>query len=230
MISKYDISFMSKYEGKVIRTLVSYIVVLFYTIVSSQSLYAANAAESDSAILKKYLPVCSTCHGGAGREALKGTPILDGFNKVYLVKQLEDFKQGRRSSKEMNEIAQSISNNKAIELLADYYASRKFTPSKQQEIKLNPKMIALGKDIFIGKRLDYGIPACTTCHGKNGMGGANGKYPRIVGQPRDYFIKQMKQFRSKERNNDSPPMMQNIVMVMDDEDIESVAQYIASLP
>jgi len=39
----------------------------------------------------------------------------------------------------------------------------------------------------------------------------------------------MKLFRSKERTNDSPPMMQNIAMLMDDEDIESVAVYIASV-
>ena len=39
----------------------------------------------------------------------------------------------------------------------------------------------------------------------------------------------MKLFRSKERSNANPAMMRNIAMVMDDEDIESVAAYIITL-
>ena len=59
------------------------------------------------------------------------------------------------------------------------------------------------------------------------MGDKEGKFPRLVGQNMDYLIKQMELFRSKERNNDSPPQMRNIAQEMDDEDIASVAAYIA---
>jgi len=43
----------------------------------------------------------------------------------------------------------------------------------------------------------------------------------------DYIVKQMQMFRSKERKNDTPAQMRNIARQMDDEDIESVAAYIA---
>lgn len=42
-----------------------------------------------------------------------------------------------------------------------------------------------------------------------------------------YIIKQMEHFRSKKRNNGTPAQMRNIATKMDDEDIASVAAYIA---
>lgn len=178
--------------------------------------------------LKSYISLCSNCHGTQRDSILADNPIIAGLNKVYLKKQLNDFKSNLRQSKEMNDITQSMSSE-IIEALAEHYSAQKYKPYLQPGSKVKGKLMALGEAIFIGKRLDYGIPGCITCHGNDGMGDKTGKYPRLVGQPMNYIINQMKRFRSKERTNDSPPMMQNIAMVMDDEDIESVAVYISSI-
>ena len=192
---------------------------------------ASNAAsEGANNHLGRFISICTKCHGKDGNSASRHTPIIAGLHKTYLIKQLRDFRKNLRHGKEMNAIAQTIPDDYVLQALAEYFSLQKIKsdfPRKKTIIK--KEAISLGKEIYIGKRIDYGIPGCSSCHGKNGKGDSKGKYPGLVGQPRAYIIEQMKLFRLKERTNDSPPMMRNIAMVMDDEDIEAVAAYIASI-
>lgn len=65
--------------------------------------------------------------------------------------------------------------------------------------------------------------------GEGGVDKKGNLYPRLTSQYQQYSIKQLKLFRASKRINDSPAMMRNIASLMDDEDIESVVAYIASL-
>ena len=42
---------------------------------------------------------------------------------------------------------------------------------------------------------------CAGCHGEFGIGGKEGKYPRIAGLPVEYIIKEVVQFRERKRPN-----------------------------
>ena len=42
---------------------------------------------------------------------------------------------------------------------------------------------------------------CAGCHGENGQGGADGEYPRLAGLPAKYLAKQMRAFKSGERES-----------------------------
>lgn len=42
---------------------------------------------------------------------------------------------------------------------------------------------------------------CAGCHGEYGQGGADGEYPRLAGLPAKYLVKQMRAFKSGERES-----------------------------
>jgi cytochrome c553 len=39
------------------------------------------------------------------------------------------------------------------------------------------------------------VAACTLCHGKEGVAGTDGYYPRIAGKPAGYLYQQLLNFR-----------------------------------
>jgi cytochrome c553 len=177
----------------------------------------------------RYILNCSECHGFDGNSLSQEWPSIAGLNKKYITRQLEDFKSGKRKNEEMTLIVREFPSEKELDSLATYFSNQTMVNQNTPASIKNHEFVDLkiGKEIFTGKRIEYGIPACSACHGKDGMGDKEGKYPRLVGQQMDYIILQMEHFRSKERTNDTPAQMQNIAKVMDDEDIASVAAYIA---
>jgi len=208
-------------------------IVLTALIIFGFSLKAGYTAEDelnkDALEGLQYILNCSECHGFDGNSISHEWPNIAGLNVNYIQKQLMDFKEGRRSNKDMDEVVRSIPSDEILNQLAHYYSTQKIQPLRKKSKKNKLAKLDLGEEIYSGKRIDYGIPGCLFCHGKDGKGGEDGKYPRLVGQYREYIVKQMKLFRSRERKNDVPSMMQNIARVMDDEDIESVAAYIERL-
>ena len=62
--------------------------------------------------------------------------------------------------------------------------------------------------------------SCASCHGAAGQGGLN--TPRLAGQPPEYLKKQLHDFRSGLRHNES---MAFVVRALSDEDIDKVARY-----
>jgi cytochrome c553 len=75
------------------------------------------------------LAACVTCHG-VQAEHLSFSPWLDAQHRDYLVKQLRDFKQGRRQNDQdavMRSIATKLTGDD-IEALARYLASTTMRP------------------------------------------------------------------------------------------------------
>ena len=67
--------------------------------------------------------------------------------------------------------------------------------------------------------------ACQTCHGMDGLGTIAG-VPNLSGQQVDYIIKQLKAFRSSQRQH---PQMSIIAQMLSDADIENVSKWYASI-
>ena len=176
-----------------------------------------------------YILNCSECHGFDGNSVSPQWPSIAGLNKNYIIRQLKDFYEGKRVNQEMTQVVKEFPSNKELISLATYFSKQQLINPNTPEIFKQYTQIdlKLGEEIFTGKRLEYGIPACSACHGEDAMGDKDGKFPRLSGQHMAYIIKQMKHFRTKDRSNDTPPQMRNIAIKMDDEDIESVAAYIA---
>lgn len=81
-------------------------------------------AKGDAAAGKKKSVTCTSCHGAKGISAAPMWPNLKGQKAVYLVKQLKDFKSGKRKDPVMAPMAKPLSN-KDMEDLAAYYESLK---------------------------------------------------------------------------------------------------------
>ncbi len=172
---------------------------------------------------------CSECHGFDGNSVNLEYPSIASLSEKYIIRQLEDFKTGKRAHEEMTQIVREFPSDKELASLAKYFSKQEMINQNTPESIKKHEFVDLkiGEEIFTGKRVEYGIPACSACHGKDGLGDKEGVFPRLVGQQMDYIIKQMENFRSEERSNDTPPQMRNIAKQMDDEDIASVAAYIA---
>jgi len=67
---------------------------------------------------------------------------------------------------------------------------------------------------------------CSACHGASGISAAEA-YPNLAGQHADYITKQLKAFKSGERQD---PVMAPMAMGLSEQDMADVAAYFASLP
>jgi cytochrome c553 len=62
---------------------------------------------------------------------------------------------------------------------------------------------------------------CVACHGVNGNS-ANPEWPNLAGQSAAYIVKQLKAFKSGERQN---PLMSPMALPLSDQDMEDLAAY-----
>ena len=67
---------------------------------------------------------------------------------------------------------------------------------------------------------------CTMCH----LGGFTGQneIPRVAGQQYEYFVKQMRDFKTGRRTNDAGNMA-SVAKTLSDQDIEDLGHYVSGL-
>jgi cytochrome c len=83
-----------------------------------------------------------------------------------------------------------------------------------------PLLEASAADLAYG---EYLASECVTCHRASGDDGA---IPAIVGLPTREFVNALRDYRAGRRAN---PAMQNVARSLDDQQIEALAAYFASL-
>ncbi|MHB1213995.1 MAG: c-type cytochrome [Thiobacillus sp.] len=169
---------------------------------------------------------CATCHGvdGAGN-AQAGFPVLAHLPPAYFVKQIADFKAGTRSNAVMTPIAKSLSADDA-ETSARYYADQ--ARPETGTTTVDPAVIARGRDLAIKGAWDRQIPPCFKCHAVDGLG-VPPAFPPIAGQHAAYTMSQLQAWKSGARTNDPQTLMKTIAGKLTDDEIQSVANYLATL-
>jgi cytochrome c553 len=165
--------------------------------------------------------VCSACHTNDGSRGSPANPILQGQHPEYLIKQLTEFKSGKRSNPIMNGMAAPLSEAD-IRNVAAFYASKTAKPGFAK----HKESVALGEKIYRGGVADRMIPACAGCHSPDGAG-LPAQYPRIGSQQADYTEAQLVAFRGGARTNSAP--MIGVAAKLNDREIKAVADYIAGL-
>ena len=164
---------------------------------------------------------CQACHTADGSRGAPANPILQGQHPEYLVKQLVEFKSGKRVNAVMKGMAAPLSEED-MKHIAAFYAGKQAKPGFAK----NKDTIALGEKIYRGGIADRNIPACSGCHSPNGAG-IPAQYPRVGGQHADYTEAQLVAFRSGARANSA--QMMGIAAKMNDREIKAVSDYIAGL-
>lgn len=70
---------------------------------------------------------------------------------------------------------------------------------------------------------------CTACHGKAGNKPLMPDYPKIAGQNKAYIVKQMTDIKSGKRANGNSAAMQGVMVLVNEEDINDLAEYVSKL-
>jgi len=188
---------------------------LFLAIGSLPSAALADAASAKDAAAKEKAAVCAACHGVDGNSVNPLWPNLAGQNARYIYLQLRDFKEGRRKDPLMSPVAANLSRDDMLELAAHFSAQKAVGSTYKVE----------GSKVTEGKKIaDNAL--CTMCH----LGGFSGQneVPRVAGQHYEYIVKQLKDFRARQRTNDAGSMTA-YTQGLTDEQIDALAQYVTNL-
>ena len=168
-----------------------------------------------------YTAVCAACHGADGNSAIAANPKLAQQHPEYLVKQLQEFKSGKRNNAVMKGFATMLTDED-MKNIAYWVASK---PAKAGFAK-DKDLVTLGERIYRGGIADRNIAACAGCHSPNGAG-IPVQYPRLSGQHADYTVAQLNTFRDGTRANST--QMTQVAAKLNDKEIKAVADYIAGL-
>ncbi len=164
---------------------------------------------------------CASCHNADGNSAIATNPKLAQQHPEYILKQLQDFKSGKRKSAIMKPMVEPLSDED-MRNIAWFVGSKKVKTGFSKEKDL----VSLGEKIFRGGLADRQIPACAGCHSPDGAG-IPSQYPRLGGQHADYTVQQLTLFRDSVRLNS--PQMTGVAAKLNDREIKAVADYIAGL-
>ena len=169
----------------------------------------------------KYTQVCAACHGADGNSGIPANPKLASQHPQYLLKQLQEFKSGKRANAIMTGFASMLSDEDMKNISA-WLAAQKAKPGFAKDKEL----VALGERIYRGGIPDRQIAACAGCHSPNGAG-IPAQYPRMSGQHADYTEAQLTAFRAGARSNSV--QMNQVAAKMNDREIKAVSDYLAGL-
>lgn len=180
----------------------------------------AQAADVKGRVKEIVTERCSLCHGVDGEAATSVYPRLAAQNETYVVKQLKDFRDGRRKGT-MNEMARDLTDDE-INGLAAYFSGKK----PQSRRPLDTDFAAVGKYIFHNGNRYSGIAPCASCHGEAGRG--TEQLPRLAGQHPAYVEGQLMEFVSGSRTNDKS-IMHAVATKLTTLEMKAVATYIGGL-
>jgi cytochrome c553 len=186
------------------------------------------------------VPACAVCHGdkAMGNDSM-GSPRLANVGYVYIVKQLTNFAEDKRTDnimQQMNGIAKALSEQDRRDLAAyENSFPRNSENSDLSALKSDGKKIG---EAYKGQILvRYGrngpgvaekdkISACVSCHGFNGRG-ADPVYPKIGQQKYTYLVSQLTNWRGASRTNDPMGQMRAVAKNLSDDDINDVATFLS---
>ncbi|HVI08226.1 MAG TPA: c-type cytochrome [Candidatus Binatia bacterium] len=187
---------------------------------------AAAAASGDAFRGMLLARRCAHCHGDEGFSPVAATPNLAGMDRLTNWKQLQDFRDHKRSSRVMEPIAASLSTQDMADVVAyyarlpvfvDFQDNRAFpqaAPSAQQA-EVATRLVSFGD----GER---GIPPCQACHGPVAYRpGA----PALMTQNGDYLLQQLEAFANGGRTNDINESMRVITSLLTESEKQALARY-----
>ena len=186
---------------------------------------AAAPSSADKPDLAKgeasFMAVCAACHAPDGNSLIPVNPKLAQQHPQYLIKQLQEFKAGKRASPIMLGMATTLSDAD-MKNVAYWVSAKKATPG----VAKDKELVLLGERIYRGGIADRQVPACAGCHSPNGAG-IPAQYPRLSGQHAEYAVAQLTAFRDGVRGNSL--QMTQVAAKLNDREIRAVADYVAGL-
>jgi len=165
---------------------------------------------------------CAHCHGEDGNSAIPAFPKLAGLQHDYLVKQLNDYRSGRRQSEVMEPIVDKLSGVQ-IQDLADYFSRQR----RKIGTAYIAGMVPLGRRLYQEGDRERGVPSCAGCHRPDGSG--TPRSPLIAGQHSAYVLSQLRAFHGDQRSNDQGRLMRTTAARMTEQEMVAVSEYVAGM-
>jgi cytochrome c553 len=165
----------------------------------------ANAADAERGKVLAY-----TCHGCHGVPDYKNAypsyrvPKLGGQNEGYLVSALNAYANGERPHPTMHAQAATLSPEERADVAA-FLAADGGLPSKDVVGTPPPA-----------------TQTCVACHGADGAKTVAPDYPKLAGQPADYLLHALRDYKSGKRKN---PIMAGIISGVEEKDFEAIAEF-----
>ena len=169
--------------------------------------------------------VCGACHGLDGNSSDAQYPKLAGQSEQYIVRQLTDFKAGKRQNPIMLGMATPLSEQDMHDIGA-YFASKTPLPGVADQA-----LVEKGETLFRQGDTKRDIPACMACHSIDGHGNPGAMYPELTSQHAQYIQATLKAWHDGTSWGDDPhsQIMPSIAQKLDADDIAALASYIEGL-
>jgi cytochrome c553 len=171
------------------------------------ALFMSNAGAADAAKGKVLAYTCHGCHGVPDYKnayPVYRVPKLGGQNEAYLVSALNAYANGDRPHPTMHAQATTLTPEERADIAA-FLNAQGGLPNK--EVVGTPPPAT---------------QTCVACHGADGAKTVAPDYPKLAGQPSDYIVHALKDYKSGKRKN---PIMAGIVSGVDEKDFEAIAEY-----
>ena len=168
-----------------------------------------------------FTAVCAACHGADGNSGTPAYPKLAQQHPEYLVKQLQEYKSGKRKNAIMQGFASALSEDDMRNI--SYWATSKKAKAGFAKDK---ELASLGERIYRGGIAERQVAACAGCHSPTGAG-IPSQYPRLAGQHGEYIATQLTYFRDGIRKNSL--QMNQVAAKLNDREIKALGDYIAGL-
>ena len=195
---------------------------LVFLLLLSPGLALAANAEAGKAVYG----TCVACHGAnaEGNSALLA-PGLAGQSESYLVRQLWDFKNGRRGADpddtagaQMRPMAMALPDGEAIANVAAYLAS----------LPANVPVATVDGDAENGQK--QFTNKCGACHGGQGWGNEALYTPRLTVVGDSYLVRQVKHFQTGVRGAHEDAkfgkQMKAMSILVTDQELNDIAAFL----
>ncbi|MCB1675796.1 MAG: cytochrome c4 [Halioglobus sp.] len=196
---------------------------------ASTAVAAGAGPGGDADAGKNKVTTCGACHGADGNSAVPTFPKLAGLGEKYLLKQLQDIRDGARPVPTMVGQLDGKSDQDLADMAA-YYSAQVRSGGKT-----DPELRALGEKVYRSGVAERNVAACTACHSPTGKGNAPAGFPALAGQHADYIAAQLKAYRtgyedaSGRTNDGDTKIMRTTAFGLSDGEIAAVSSYIAGL-
>lgn len=167
-----------------------------------------------------YARNCAQCHGTqALGSAAKVIPSLAGQRRAYLIKQLADFSENERQSRDMHAIVSKpeLAEPQAWADIAGYLNS---LPRVRFSQTGDGRGLELGEAIFQDQ--------CASCHEEDARGDDDGFIPSLRDQHYSYLVRQIRSIASWHRLNVDADLVR-FLDSLDTEESVAVADYLSRL-
>jgi cytochrome c553 len=162
---------------------------------------------------------CARCHGAENTGPVsRFIPMLHGQSEAYLVRALQEYRDGKRVSGMMQPEAHGLPDAEIVRL------ARLYAGLRSPATTVQPREQNAGEKIATTGIPEQNVPACLACHG-----GSTG-YPILAGQPAPYLEGQLALWRRGVRGNTAHgAIMAAIGSRLTAEQARAVAQYFESV-